>query len=306
VTIERTPEVGDDVGPLDIEATRLEDLVRWAGAVDDYSPIHYDADVARRRGLPGVVVNGPWKAALLSRLLTDWVGANGTVVALRCEYRRPDVVGAPLRARGTVTAVTRDGAYDVVECDVWVENADGERSVVGTATVRTNRPEEAGTSAADTTGRPTLASDRLKDALRLGSEAGRFTYRVEENDLRRFAEAVNGQATTPGPDAPPTYYAVLDPVERRDLRLESVLEELPFARTGGGNAFNEVEYERPIRSGDVLTVITRYEDVYERDGRSGRLLFRVRRNDILDAEGALVARSRMGHVLAYDLDKVVQ
>jgi acyl dehydratase len=307
--ISRTPTVGDDIGRLDVAATTLEDLVRWAGAVDDYSPIHFDVDAARDRGLPGVVVNGPWKAALLSRLLTDWLGGNGSVTALRCEYRRPDLVGGPVTARGTVTAVTRDGAYDLVECDVWIENAEGERTVAGSATVRTNRPEDAGR--ADGSGRPALVTDRIRDALRVGEEAGRFTYRVEPNDLERFAAAVSGRppweaaAAAVGTDAPPTYYAVLDPVERRELQLEAVLDELPFIKTGGGNAFNEVEYERPIRIGDVLTVVTTYEDVYERDGRSGRLLFRVRRNEVFDADGALVARSRMGHVLAYDLDRVV-
>lgn len=310
MTIARTPRVGDDIGRLDVEATALEDLVRWAGAVDDYSPIHFDADAAQDRGLPGVVVNGPWKAALLSRLLTEWLGGNGTMTGLRCEYRRPDVVGGAVRARGTVTAVTRDGAYDLVDCDVWIENAAGERTVVGSATARTNRPEDA-PSSAEGDERPPLVTERLRDALRVGTEAGRFTYRVEANDLARFADAVSGRspAERVGVDmpaeAPPTYYAVLDPVERRELELEEVLGELPFVKTGGGNAFNEVVYERPIRVGDVLTVVTTYEEVYERDGRSGRLLFRVRRNDILDADGALVARSRMGHVLAYDLDRIV-
>ncbi len=184
--------------------------------------------------------------------------------------------------------------------------------MVGSATVRTNRPEGAALPAGEGDGRPALVTERLRDALRVGTEAGRFTYRVEANDLARFAHAVSGRSPAEAPgaevpaEAPPTYYAVLDPVERRELQLEEVLDELPFAKTGGGNAFNEVEYERPIRVGDVLTVATTYEEVYERDGRSGRLLFRVRRNDILDAAGALVARSRMGHVLAYDLDRVVR
>ncbi|MCV2489300.1 MaoC family dehydratase N-terminal domain-containing protein [Geodermatophilus sp. YIM 151500] len=310
MTATTSPRVGDEIGPLEVRATTLEDLVRWAGAIDDYSPIHFDPAAARDRGLPGVVVNGPWKAALLSRLLTDWLGESGTVTGLRCEYRRPDVVGGTVRARGVVSAVTRDGAYECVACEVWIEDGAGERTVVGTATLRTRRPETGGAPPADGHGRAALIGDRLRDALRVGAEAGRFTYRVEAGDLARFVHAVGGRppAETVGthvpPEAPPTYYAVLDPVERRELQLEELLDELPFAKTGGGNAFNEVEYERPIRVGDVLTVVTTYEEPYERDGRAGRLLFRVRRNDVFDADGHLVARSRMGHVLAYDLDRV--
>jgi hypothetical protein len=52
--------------------------------------------------------------------------------------------------------------------------------------------------------------------------------------------------------------------------------------------------------------VTSYAEVYERAGRAGRLLFRVRHNDYLDAGGALVCRTRMGHVLAYDLDRTAR
>ena len=72
--------------------------------------------------------------------------------------------------------------------------------------------------------------------------------------------------------------------------------------TGGGNAFNEVVYERPIRIGDVITVTTRYTEVYEKKGSRGTLLFRVRVNEMRDATGALVATSRCGHVLSYRID----
>jgi hypothetical protein len=70
--------------------------------------------------------------------------------------------------------------------------------------------------------------------------------------------------------------------------------------SGGGNAFNEVVYERPIRAGDVVTVTTRYSEVYVKNGRSGTLLFRVRANDLLDADGDRIGSTRMGHVLAFE------
>jgi acyl-CoA thioesterase FadM len=73
--------------------------------------------------------------------------------------------------------------------------------------------------------------------------------------------------------------------------------------TGGGNAFNEVEYERPIRVGDIITVTTRYTEVYEKSGSRGTLLFRVRVNEMRDVAGHLVATSRCGHVLSYQLHR---
>ena len=144
-----------------------------------------------------------------------------------------------------------------------------------------------------------LPLDRLRAAVKLGEDAGSFTYRVESNDVMAFAKAIGA---TPGTDAPATFFAALDPVERRDLDLDGFLHQLPFPMTGGGNAFNEVVYERPIRVGDVITVTTRYTEVYEKKGSRGTLLFRVRVNEMRDATGALVATSRCGHVLSYRID----
>jgi len=294
------------LGPIPSLAVRatLDEVVRWTAAIDDYSPIHYDPAVAAQRGFEGPIVNGPWKSALLMRMLTAWLGDRGTVERLECRYEHADVVGSPLVAVGKVTqAAERPDASTALECEVWVENEHGVRSVTGTATVRLQ---------AAVAVRPgTLPVEELRRALRVGEVVAEFTYRVDANDVAGFRAAVAGanrpsDAPLPaeGDIAPPTFYAALDPVERRDLQLEQLLDAVPHPKTGGGNAFNEVVYERPIVAGDVIRVRTSYEDVYERDGRAGRLLFRVRTNELTDAQGKRVATTRMGHVLAFDLERI--
>jgi acyl dehydratase len=42
-----------------IGAISLEQIVRFAGAVQDFNPIHYDESFAKAAGLPGVVAHGP-------------------------------------------------------------------------------------------------------------------------------------------------------------------------------------------------------------------------------------------------------
>jgi acyl dehydratase len=42
-----------------IGAVSLEQVVRFAGAVQDFNPIHYDPEFAKAAGLPGVVAQGP-------------------------------------------------------------------------------------------------------------------------------------------------------------------------------------------------------------------------------------------------------
>ncbi len=47
------------VNQKSIGSISLEQIVRFAGAVQDFNPIHYDDAFARKAGLPGVIAHGP-------------------------------------------------------------------------------------------------------------------------------------------------------------------------------------------------------------------------------------------------------
>lgn len=282
-----------------VDRVTLDQLVRWTASVGDFTPLHYDIEQAVARGFEGPVVNGPWKSALVMQVLQDWVADRGSVECLECRYEKADVVGGSLAIRVAVDGTTSDGADELLDCEVWIENAEGVRSLTGRARIRVNpqAPDDDGA----------LPLGWLRAVLGVGEPSGAFTYRVDPNDVAKFRTATNGDlglAVRPGDPAPPTFYAALDPVERRDLDVEKrVLESISFPLTGGGNAFNEVSYDRPIRVGDVVTVTTTYSDVYVREGRSGTLLFRVRTNELVDADGGRIGSTRMGHVLSFDLTR---
>lgn len=267
-----------------------ENLLRWASAAEDYSPIHFDRDVAIARGFDEPLVHGPWKGAVLRHLLAGWLGPDAVIRELSVRYLRADSVGRPLRFGGRLVSSEPlvDGTIEM-RCTVWVRDEQDRVTVEGEG-VAVAEPDSGGG----------LPMERLRAAVRLGQDAGTFTYRVDANDVETFAAAIGA---APRRTAPATYFGALDPVERRDLDLDDFLQRLPFLKTGGGNAFNEVTYERPIRIGDEITVTTRYTEVYEKPGSRGTLLFRVRVNEMRDASGALVATSRCGHVLSYRLDE---
>ena len=58
-------DVGGELPTL-VKKPTTKQVVMWAGAVDQYEPIHYDKDFALRVGFPGVILHGSMKGAFLS------------------------------------------------------------------------------------------------------------------------------------------------------------------------------------------------------------------------------------------------
>ncbi len=108
-----TVEVGTVLPPLSVTLTR-DSLVRYAGASTDFNPIHWSDRAAHALGLPGVIAHGMLTMGLALRLVTDWVGDPGRVVAYRVRFTRPVAVpedaGATVEFTGQVTAVDGDVA----------------------------------------------------------------------------------------------------------------------------------------------------------------------------------------------------
>lgn len=68
-----TYAVGQDLPPKIHTVTR-EQVVRYAGASGDFNPIHYDDEVARNFGLPGVIAHGMLNMGMLAAYVIDSLG----------------------------------------------------------------------------------------------------------------------------------------------------------------------------------------------------------------------------------------
>ncbi len=110
-------------------------LVRYAGASGDFYEIHYDKDYAMGNDLPGPILHGALKSAFLGQLLTDWIREGGTLRRLTCQYRGMDVPGDKLTASGKVTRKYQESGRRLVDCEIWLDNGQGERTTLGSATV---------------------------------------------------------------------------------------------------------------------------------------------------------------------------
>ena len=110
-------------------------LVQYAGASGDHYEIHYDKDFAQSTGLESVIIHGALKNAFLGQLVTQWIGSVGVLKRLTCQYRGMDPPGKPITAKGTVTRKYQQNGEYLVDCDIWLENAEAENTTPGSATV---------------------------------------------------------------------------------------------------------------------------------------------------------------------------
>jgi len=127
-------EVGTTIGPLEKDPT-TQQLVKYAGASGDFYQIHYDKDFALKNNLPGVILHGALKNAFLGQLMTDFAGELGWLRKLSVQYRGMNQPGSKVVCKGRVSKKYVENGDHLVECEIWLENAKGEKTTPGSATV---------------------------------------------------------------------------------------------------------------------------------------------------------------------------
>ena len=121
--------------PEVVKNPTTQQLVKYAGASGDYYQIHYDKDFAKNNELDDVILHGALKNAFLGHLVTKWMGPEGDLKRLACQYRGMDIPGSPVTAKGVVTRKYQEQGVGLIDCDIWLENKDGEKTTPGSATV---------------------------------------------------------------------------------------------------------------------------------------------------------------------------
>ena len=128
----------DDIRPgmaLPVMRLNIErrDLVRYAGASDDYVRLHWDLDFTQQQGFPDVIVHGWLTCAHMLRAVSDWVTPDVAAIAsYRIRYHSPLYPGL-LSCGGEVGDIT-DG---MATLDLWARDAaDGQVASASLALVR--------------------------------------------------------------------------------------------------------------------------------------------------------------------------
>ena len=124
-------EEGDELALEELFLSK--DAVRAYAAASGIAFARFtDDEGARREGLPGMIAPGNMSMGLLASRLERWAGP-GSLARLGVTFRGLVLPDRTVRLCAVVTQ--KDDEARRLEVDVWMESDEGERLVIGTASV---------------------------------------------------------------------------------------------------------------------------------------------------------------------------
>jgi acyl dehydratase len=125
---------GDEI-PAFSRTTGLENWNRYAAVNYEFVAYHMDDEAGRAAGYAGAFGMGNLQWAYLHNVLREWLGPEGRIEKLSCQFRAPNLKGQTVTARGRIESVRVQGERTVIELSVWTEDEDAKQLAPGSATV---------------------------------------------------------------------------------------------------------------------------------------------------------------------------
>ena len=113
----------------------LQDLVRYSAGGGDFNPLHHDYNFPQSKQIGSIIIHGRYKYASLGQFVSDWLGHNGRVEKISCQYRGMDMPGNELTIGGRVAQKFEEGGKKKARVEVWTKNAEGKKTTPGEAVV---------------------------------------------------------------------------------------------------------------------------------------------------------------------------
>lgn len=127
-------DVGASRQEVVVDGVTRTQIVQYAGATGDFSPLHTDELAARAAGHVGLMAHGMLTLAATTRLVTDWFG-HDAVRTLSARFTAPVWPGDALTARATVAQISVDGRRRTAQLALETRNEQGTVVLTGTADV---------------------------------------------------------------------------------------------------------------------------------------------------------------------------
>jgi acyl dehydratase len=118
-----------------VDKINLLRLMRYAAATWNFFLIHIDKEFARKQGFKDANIPAPLYGAFLAKMMTNWIAPRGRLKTLGYRVTVMGFPGDTLICKGKVAKKYQQAGENLVDCDIWVENQEGEKVAPASATV---------------------------------------------------------------------------------------------------------------------------------------------------------------------------
>lgn len=125
---------GEEIEPLAKPEITKELLIDYGEAALDGNPMHTDDEFAQDAGYPGVFAQGMLSMGFLAQFLVERFGIE-SLKRIKVRFARLTWPGEKITCRGVVAKKYTEGDRNLVDLDIHTENEEGEKKLIGTATV---------------------------------------------------------------------------------------------------------------------------------------------------------------------------
>lgn len=126
---------GAEIEPLVKGPITKEQLQEYGPAAGDPNPIHIDDAFAKMAGYPGVFAHGMLSMGFLGQFLADRFGLE-SLKRFKVRFARITWPGETITCTGKVIAKRVESGEKLVDLELATQNEQGEKKILGEATVR--------------------------------------------------------------------------------------------------------------------------------------------------------------------------
>jgi len=123
-------QAGDNLPELKKKPT-VTQLVKYAAGSGDFNPLHHDYNFFQAKAIGSIIVHGKFKYASLGELVSNWLGHEGRIRKISCQYRGMDFPDKEFTCRGRVDRKWEEGGEKLAELTIWTENEAGMQTTPG-------------------------------------------------------------------------------------------------------------------------------------------------------------------------------
>lgn len=187
-------EKGEQVTPVSKPAVTRVQIARFAGASQDWSPLHLDDDFAKGAGYGGVFAHGAIALSFATEAVGKWL-ENGRILSVSGRFRKLVWPGDILRMTGMVAERYEVNGEARIDVDVWAENQNHDSVMQGTITCvlwRNEKDEKKSKSPW-----PSVTPQTLKDRRTAKPIPRSDAEAAKAREAAQAAERARNQSATP-------------------------------------------------------------------------------------------------------------